>query len=37
MVTLTSAPTCTEIDAWINGCKVRAFLWIDGETLYVNV
>ena len=37
MLTLTSAPTCAEIDAWINGCKVRAFPWIDGETIYVNV
>ena len=26
-----------EIDKWISGCKVRAFPWIDGENIYVNV
>lgn len=26
-----------EIDRWVNGCKVRAFKWIDGKSIYVNV
>ena len=26
-----------EIDTWIAGYKVRAFPWIDGENIYVNV
>lgn len=27
----------TEIDTWIAGCKVRAFDWIDGKSIYMNV
>ena len=26
-----------EIDTWIGGMKVRAFPWVDGENIYVNV
>ena len=26
-----------EIDKWINGYKVRAFPWVDGENIYFNV
>lgn len=26
-----------EIDRWIGSCKVRAFPWIDGKSVYVNV
>lgn len=26
-----------EIDAWIDGYKVRSFPWIDGKTIYFNV
>lgn len=26
-----------EIDRWINGCKVRAFKWIDNKSIYVNI
>ena len=26
-----------EIDAWIDGYKVRSFPWIDGKRIYVNV
>lgn len=25
------------IDTWESGCKVRAFDWIDGEHIYMNV
>lgn len=25
------------IDGWIAGCKVCAFDWIDGETIYLNM
>lgn len=25
------------INKWIGGCKVEAFPWVDGETIYVNV
>ena len=24
-----------EIDAWIDGCQVRSFPWIDGKRIYV--
>jgi hypothetical protein len=26
-----------EIDAWVDGYKVRSFPWIDGKTIYFNV
>lgn len=26
-----------EIDAWVNGYKVRSFPWIDEKTIYFNV
>ena len=26
-----------EIDTWISCYKVRAFPWIDGKTIYVNI
>ena len=25
------------VDTWIGGCKVRAFPWVDGETIFFNV
>ena len=25
------------VDTWINGCKVRAFPWVDGKLIYLNV
>lgn len=26
-----------EINRWIGSCKVRAFPWIDGKNIYVNI
>ena len=26
-----------DIDTWINCCKVRAFDWIDGKNIYLNI
>ena len=26
-----------ELDKWVGPCKVRAFPWVDGKSIYVNV
>lgn len=27
----------TEIDRWVSGYKVRAFDWVDGKSIYMNI